>query len=388
MLQITIDQMNLANLNQSHPSAALVFQVQWAQGVDGTTDDSVDFYSFSPVWGLANDTGEAIGMYILNPAFGSSVQAMAQGSSALFPVPTQTTTTAPFITASPSSTSSSDDTSSKSSSSQKFGPLSLGALIGAIVGGVAFLILILLVACLCIRRHRRSTRNQRDHDRDAQDLMDEKEARAAGIAPDTPYSVASSQPLSLGRDLSGLHENVVSMPRVPGAGEGSQRSSGAYSSLRNVTAIGTTGPGSHSGVGDSPSPTVTHPSSSISLHEPYADLVQDQFERSTSRATNEPVMVNPTASNDDVETEQTPLSPGSIRRDESLPRTCNGSRAGTPHLGPTRLARSDTPGGVSISDYLQEDGMTEDEIKRLEEEERALDEAIEQARADSRARGR
>lgn len=218
--------------------------------------------------------------------------------------------------------------------------------------------------------------------------MDEKEARAAGIAPDTPYSVASSQPLSLGRDLSGLHEIPMNMPRVPVAGEGSQRSSGAYSSLRNVTAIGTEGPGSHSGVGDSPSPTVTHPSSSISLHEPYADLVQDQFERSTSRATNEPVMVNPTTTNDDVETEQTPLSPGSIRRDESLPRACSGSRAGTPHMGPTRLVRSDTPGGVSISDYLQEDGMTEDEIKRLEEEERALDEAIEQARADSRARAR
>lgn len=223
--------------------------------------------------------------------------------------------------------------------------------------------------------------------------MDEKEARAAGIAPDTPYSMASSQPLSLGRDLSGLHEDAVSMPRGgPIAGEGSQRSSGMYASLRNVNSISTAGPGGGSGVGasNSPSPTVTHPSSSISLHEPYADLVQDQFERSTSRATNEPVMVNPTTINSDaIETEQTPLSPGSVRRDESLSRTCNGSRAGTPHLGPTRLARSDTPGGVSISDYLQEDGMTEDEIKRLEEEERALDEAIEQARADSRAaRGR
>lgn len=235
--------------------------------------------------------------------------------------------------------------------------------------------------------------------------MDEKEARAAGIGPDTPYSVESSHPLSLSRDLSGLHENALSMPRGPVAGEGSQRSSGVYSSLRNVTAIGTTRPGSGSGNGNgnghgvddddvSSSPTVTHPSSSISLHEPYADLVQDQFERSTSRATtSEPTVVSLASNDAAIETEQTPLSPGSMRREGSLPPrgagTGSGSRAGTPHMGPARLVRSDTPGGVSISDYLQEDGMTEEEIKRLEEEERALDEAIEQARADSRAaRGR
>lgn len=379
------------NLSQAYPNAQLIFQIQWAQGVDGTIDDSVDFYSYSQVWGLASDPPQADAMYKSNSAFGSVASAMPQGTSAFFPIPTQTTTAAPTITASPSSTSSSDDTSSKSASSPKYGLLSQDALIGTIVGGVAFLVLILLVAFLCIRRHRRNTRNQRAHERDAQELMDEKEARAAGIGPDTPYSVESSHPLSLSRDLSGLHENALGMPRGPLAGEGSQRSSGVYSSLRNVTAIGTTTttrPGSGSGVDDSSSPTVTHPSSSISLHEPYADLVQDQFERSTSRATSEPVVVS-SASNDAAEMEQTPLSPGSIRRDESLPRAGSGSRVGTPHMGPTRLVRSDTPGGVSISDYLQEDGMTEEEIKRLEEEERALDEAIEQARADSRAaRGR
>ncbi|KAJ4397115.1 hypothetical protein N0V93_001339 [Gnomoniopsis smithogilvyi] len=376
---ITIDQIGLEELSANFSHLPLVFQIQWAEVVDETADNSVDYYSYSQVWGLAEDISEATNMYGLNFDFDSSATVIAQGTSALMSVSSQTPTAASTITTSPSPTTSSDEPASKSNSS-KYGLLSKGALIGTVVGGVASLVLTLIVVFLCMRRHRRNTRNQQDHDRDAQDLMAEKQARAAGAAPDTPYSVDSSQPLNLGRGLSGLHENTANMPRSLVAGEGSQRSSAVYSSLRNVTSVGT---GLGNGSGSEHSPTVTHPSSSISLHEPYADLVQDQFERSTSRATAERMN-----SNIDTETEQTPLSPGSIR-DEPRPRASGSSRTGTPQLGPTRLVRSDTPGGISISDYLHEDGMTEDEIKRLEEEERALDEAIEQARTDSRAaRGR
>lgn len=63
-----------------------------------------------------------------------------------------------------------------------------------------------------------------------------------------------------------------------------------------------------------------------------------------------------------------------------------GSGAGTPRLG-----RSSTPGPGPISEqyaHLVEEGMTEEEMRRLEEEERVLDEAIEQARTESRATGR
>lgn len=247
--------------------------------------------------------------------------------------------------------------------------------------------------------------------------MAEKEARAAGIAPDTPYSGDSSQPLHRKRrGLAGLDdEPTVSIPRGLADG-GSRRSSVVYSSLRNAASVGTgLGGGGHNGgggrmVGASPaepqhlhphphpqsssSPSSSSSSSIISLHEPYADLVQEQFHRSTSRAA--------TGGDDDHEadTEQSPLSPdggdggggGSssniMMREETRPRPSGGgSRTGTPQLGPTRLLRSDTPGAMSISDYLHEDGMTEDEIRRLEEEERALDEAIERARTDSRAGG-
>ncbi|KAJ4422807.1 hypothetical protein N0V82_002586 [Gnomoniopsis sp. IMI 355080] len=377
---IFVDPVYLKKLSTSYPNSSLVFQIQWTEYDDDATDNSVNYYSYSQVWGVAANVQIAQQMYALNSNFSSNAPALDQGTSALISVSSQTTTVASTSTTSPSPTSSSDESTSTSNSSKKYGLLSKGALIGTIVGGVAFLVLILLVVFLCMRRHRRNTRSQQDDNRDAQDLMAEKEARVAGTAPDTPYSVDSSQALNLGRGLSGLHGNAgVNTPRSFLAGEGSQRSSAVYSSLHKVTTVGTGGLGGDGSVGVEDSPTVTHPSSSISLHEPYADLVQDQFERSTSRATAERINSNI----DTTETEQTPLSPGSIR-DDSRPRA-SGSRTGTPQLGPTRLGRSDTPGGVSISDYLQEDGMTEDEIKRLEEEERALDEAIEQARTDSRA---
>lgn len=353
----------------------------------GEDDPTNDEYSYSQTWGLAHDAQEAIDMYNANFQLGYGASPTAQGTSALLSVLPQTPTVGPSsatATSPVSTTGTSAGLSSKSNSQGKYGLLSEGALIGVIVGSVAFLVLvIIIIAILCIRRRRRNVQDQGPHERDNQDLMAEKEARAAGTAPDTPYSIESSQPLNRGRGIkSGHNENAMSMPRSL-ADEWSQRSSVVYSSLRNVTSVGTGlgGDDSVAGEDSGDSPTATNPSSSISLHEPYADLVQDQFDRTTAlRATADHPVISP---ENEAETEQTPLSPGSIR-DESRPRA-SGSRTGTPQLGPTRpLVRSDTPGGMSISDYLHEDGMTEDEIKRLEEEERALDEAIEQARTDSR----
>lgn len=69
-----------------------------------------------------------------------------------------------------------------------------------------------------------------------------------------------------------------------------------------------------------------------------------------------------------------------------------GSGAGTPRFARSSTpALSPSPGPGPISEryaHLVEEGMTEEEMRRLEEEERVLDEAIEQARTESRATGR
>lgn len=372
---VSIDPAGLKILSTDFRLVPLVFQIQWAEEADALADSSVDDYSYSQVWGLAANISEAEDMYETNSAFNYVVQPRAQSTSPLLPVSAQTTAAGPTTTATApiapgstasSSSSSSDDSSPKSNASKRVGPLSTSALIGIIVGGVALVMLVLIVAIFCTRRHRRRpTQSHGDHDRDTQDLMADKEARAAGTAPDTPYSAESSQP-------------------------------------RNVAPV-STGPGDGSESGDSP-PAETHPAASssspssssslsVSLHEPYAELAQE--EQLNNQTASHATAGAPVSPSHDAGTEQSPLSSGgSLLPEEARPRAGGGggsssSKTGTPQMGSTRLLRSDTPGGRSISDYLHEDGMTEDDIRRLEAEERALDEAIEQARTDSRAgRGR
>lgn len=384
---ISIGTEKMKDIETHYSQQPLFFQIQWSETATGRSNlarDVVDEFSYSPFWGLAIDDTVATQMHSAYPsAFNPSDAAFTQGTSAIWASSTQTIATGtPTFTTSASTTSTSPDSTTSSSSKSTSNPiasskpaaLSTGALAGIIIGSVAALAFVLILAFLCIRKRRQNSRKNSDHDRDTQDLMAEKEARAVGTAPDTPYSEEGSQRLNRGRGLSGLDESSVNTPRgggMPG-GEASQRGSVVYSSLRNVTTVGT-GAGSGHVLGESP--TDTHPSSSISLHEqPYADLPaqEQQFHRTTSHTA---AAANPVRADNDVETEQSPLSPA-------------GAVDEVPPLGPTRLGRADTPGGMSISDYLHEDGMTADEIRRLEDEERALDEAIERAgRTEGRAGG-
>ncbi|CAN8098909.1 unnamed protein product [Discula destructiva] len=366
---------NISNVMENHLQAddqVLFFQLGWQEG-------SVVEYSFSPVWAIAKDDTAATSIYQSMKAKGTdvalSVSQAAKSApmtmplvpvTALSATSTSTPSTSSAEGASTTASAGASSSQAEASHAKMYGPLSTGALIGVIVGGVAALVLILTLAILCVRRRRRNSRKHGDHARDTQDLMAEKEARAAGTAPDTPHSEESSQRLNRGLGLSGLDDDgVMGAPRGGGGGEASRRGSAVYSSLRNVTTVGT-GAGGTSALGVSP--TNTHPtssssssvssSSSISLHDPYADRVHNPAG-------------NPVSPVHDAEAEHSPLTPPGVLDDEA--------RTATPALGPPRLARSDTPGGMSFSDYLHEDGMTEEEIRRLEEEERALDEAIERA---------
>lgn len=351
---------HLQLLNKEYPQQPLFFQAQASYGWKRDTDE----YTYSPIWGLADSSPVAASMY-QSPAFTFSTSAYSQTASGVFSVATQpagavtaSTATPSDATATSTSTSTSSSTPSPSSNATTSGnarALSTGAVVGVVIGGVALLALVTIAAILCLRsrRRRRNAGTQGAHD-----LMAEKEARGAGIVPDTPYSEAS---LSQRLGMSGLDGSTASMHRGGGGGgETSQRGSTVYSPLRNVTTVGT-GAGRTSEPGDSP--TDTHPSSSISLDDEPVSPAQDA----------------------ENETDQAPLAPPGGAYGEGSGAHTGSTTTGTPQFVPPRLGRSDTPGGVSISDYLHEDGMTEEEIRRLEEEERALDEAIERARTDGRA---
>lgn len=194
------------------------------------------------------------------------------------------------------------------------------------------------------------------------------------------------------------------MPRASGGGggESSQRGSVVYSSLRNVTTVNSSGLGQPASLSASlsaaSSPADTHRSgASLDDESHYTDQEEQQGQeqqplhhhhRPASQATVAD-LVSPQSDDTAGETtERSPLAPppppgGGLQEGSARERAGSGSRAAT-------FARADTPGGKSISDYLHEDGMTVDEIRRLEEEERIIDEAIEQAgRTNSRtAEGR
>lgn len=357
----------------------MYFQMGWHDGVGNE-------YGYSPRWAIATDAAAATTLYQDMKEAGTDM-ALTAATAVYTPMPTPfvdvdpTTSSIPSSTGSDSSstspassststaspTSTSTDMQANASNANTHGSLAQSALIGIIVGCVAALALLLLGAFLCLRKRRqqKSRRNGAPHflERDTQQdlILAEKEAHAAGAGPGTPYSeVYDDAAAGDGPRRAALAE------------AGPRRGSVAYSSLRNVAAVGA-GAGGESLAAAAD----THSLSVVSLHEPYADEQpqEQQFHRTTSH--------NTAAASDDLV-----VSPGSEVDHEQSPLAAAGGRmgsssvggAGTPQLGPpTRVLRADTPGGKSISDYLHEDGMTEDQIRRLEEEERALDEAIERA---------
>lgn len=108
-----------------------------------------------------------------------------------------------------------------------------------------------------------------------------------------------------------------------------------------------------------------------------ADLVQQEHSNdSTARSPSSLYSSNPL---DELQ----PISPESAREQGGAA----GGSGGGASSQPAGHGRPTTPSGISGQyAHLVEEGMTEDEIRRLEEEERVLDEAIEQAGTAGRKR--
>lgn len=121
-------------------------------------------------------------------------------------------------------------------------------------------------------------------------------------------------------------------------------------------------------------------------HVDGADLVQQEHSNDGTARSPSSLYSNPLE-------EMQPISPESARENDGAAGAgAGGAAAGVGSGGasssqPSGHGRSNTPSGIAQQyAHLVEEGMTEDEIRRLEAEERALDEAIEQAGTGGRKR--
>lgn len=121
-----------------------------------------------------------------------------------------------------------------------------------------------------------------------------------------------------------------------------------------------------------------------------ADLVQQEHSNDGTARSPSSLYSNPLE-------EMQPISPESARENDGAAGTGSGAggvggaaagvSGGASSSQPSGHGRSNTPSGIAQQyAHLVEEGMTDDEIRRLEEEERALDEAIEQAGTGGRKR--
>lgn len=378
-------------------------------------------YGVTPHFGIASDAAAASAMYTTQSSSStilaiSSVTAasptvqsyplvsQSDSTETPTPVPSTSATLAPESSGAPSATASHHHSKQR---------LSLGAIIGIAVGGAVFLFLLAL-AIFLFMRHRRQQKNAKAARADGQDMQNmlaEKTARStADMGTSYSEDTRSHRPFNRGLGMSGLNHSNASMSvageapvqRTTRSLSSTRRGSGAYSSLRNPPPIGTA---ISIGSGPGESPTTSHPGSSTAgspigrsstqqdrVFNPFPEASSSQHQEHQQYARGRTVSQKNSMSNlsnvlhvdHDLEPPSA-VSGDSVLEAPSVP----GSRAGTPQLGHNRFGvRSATPGGVSISEqyaHLVEEGMTEDEIKRLEEEERVLDEAIEQHRTESRA---
>lgn len=309
------------------------------------------------------------------------------------------------------------ETTTAASSGSKSGGLSTGAIVGIAVGCVGGVILVSVVAgCLCFRRRRNGAGDDRGGSRGVQDIAAEKEAHASILdkdSPDTPYSEHNSQhPLNRGLGLAGRNESGVDLGGIgqavsrEGRGSvhtesvhtvagGNDRSSAVYSSLAGGAATpahGTPVIGSRAAFAGGPAQVHTPP---VSVHDRGSAVgspvprASSQLDRSLSpyRDGAGPAQQEPHP--DDSAMARSPSSLYSNPLDELQPISPESARdndgpAGGGSSGDGAAAtngRSNTPSGIAQQyAHLVEEGMTEDEIRRLEEEERALDAAIAERR--------
>ncbi|KAK7745467.1 hypothetical protein SLS53_002965 [Cytospora paraplurivora] len=388
-----------------HTDKTLFFQVEWTDGKGSTG------YSYSLPWAVADELSDAYTLLDrhsdLNRA-GSPVY--VDGSS-----PKVNTAS----TAAASSTSSTMSTAAAGSNSKsKSHGLSTGAIVGIAIGCVAGLIIMGVIAgCFCFRRRKSKGGHGEAVPKGAhtmQDVIAEKEARVGileGEQPDTPYSeqgshraAAAQHPRTRGLILTGMNGSEVDMGIGQATtsndrpGGGNHRGSVIYSPLGGAPTPATGAPVVLAPAigGSNAAPKHTQPLS-LSIHEgtsmmdpaqhdgaftPYTDLPagvtapcplqqQQQQQQQQQDVYNRHHRVVDGAGLAQQE-EQQPISPDSARG------VCPGSTPRT--RGDAFGRRSTTPSGISGRyAHLVEEGMTDDEIRRLEEEERALDEAIEEA---------
>lgn len=430
---------------QSFLNTPLFFRVDW-QRTEKKRDEQRSGSSYSQKWAIVGDdqgSNAAGSMFTAYPSMtagaddaqtpGSVPTTIITASNAVTNVATASTTSSPTIASAAATTTTKSDT--------KSGGLTTGAIVGIVVGCVVGVILISVVAgCFCFRR-RRNNGGDGGGSRGVQDIIAEKEAHASILdrdQPDTPYSEQNSQhplhrglgpagrnesgvDLGIGQAISGESVRTESLHTV--AAGGNDRDSAVYSSLGGAanSAHGTPvmGSGPFSGGNSSP-PTHTR-TPSMSVHDrssamgspvprsssqldrslsPYrdnvgqhdygqhhhvvdgADLVQQEHsnDSTTVRSPSSVYSSNPL---DELQ----PISPESARDNDGAAGVVGAGSSGAASSKPKGHCRSTTPSGISGQyAHLVEEGMTDDEIRRLEEEERALDEAIEQAGTTGRKR--
>ncbi|KAH6854427.1 hypothetical protein B0I37DRAFT_441436 [Chaetomium sp. MPI-CAGE-AT-0009] len=312
-------QVYFTNFNGIPSGQALYFNATWANG-----------YSYSRYFAA---TGTRVGrpnekLYISTPAYPESGTPVGQdGDSSETPLTTAATTST--ATASPERTGVSDGilggepNRPAAGNASSSGGLAQGAIIGIAVGcGVVGLLLILgLIWFLLRRRQKKKAMHPADSTYGSgnrgEELMAEKEAAAdVDVTPHSPYT---DEGASAGAGPSGTYPDSTAQGDTVVAG-----------------AIAT--------------PNLSHLQDPPRSFTPYSDR--------PSAAGTAPAVGTP-----------------SSLRAPSLAQT-DEPRVSVPSPIPGRA----TPRGLTTPyAHLVEEGMTDDEIRRLEEEERQLDAAIEQA---------